>query len=315
MERNLFCEIGGAVAKRSQFHCDCASSHRPFSLTLIGHPQKLRLWQLFGGQSYVRKKKRLVSGGSRSACREQSLNTHIYIRRKKERMESKVTGCQSLCDQRAAALDFLSFLSYMWHRSRSNASAVSPWPLKRRGNSGLWSRTYMPLFPSHGQARPISDSLFTHSRLYLFVSCLFMGGWENREWLGGRKFLLSFPLFLFPGHKILRDAGKLKKRVEKKGNGGQHKKMLAPAISWNLRSQESVGRCFRIPWIGTTSWPPRFLRIQFLFSFFCGPAPKVLYAGPRKRKGNCNRNCSDKLSDWPWISSLILFFLSVPWSV
>ena len=80
-----------------------------FSYTLIGHPQKLRLWQLFGGQSYVRKKKRLVSGGSRSACREQSLNTHIYIRRKKEKVKSKVTGCQSLCDQRAAALDFLFF--------------------------------------------------------------------------------------------------------------------------------------------------------------------------------------------------------------
>ena len=67
-----------------------------------------------------------------------------------------------------------------------------------------------------------------------------MGGCENREWLGGRKFLLSFPLFLllarhYTKNKRLCRAKKKEKRVEKKGNGGH---LMAPAISGNLRWQD-----------------------------------------------------------------------------
>ena len=119
---------------------------------------------------------------------------------------------------------------------------------------------------------------------------------HSRVALTTNDFLLLL-FFIGPHRKYLLSLDFLMRGADHKRKDEKKKIPLAPAISWNLRSQESVGRCFRIPWIGTTSWPPRFLRIQFLFSFFCGPAPKVLYAGPRKRKGNCNRNCSDKLSD------------------
>ena len=50
-------------------------------------------------------------------------------------------------------------------------------------------------------------------------------------------------------------------------------------------------------------------RIQFLFSFFCGPAPKVLYAGPTEKEKEIVTQCvSDSEEFVAQISSCLSLF-------